>query len=251
MGCSYDPLALTTDAPVDVPGPQMRDFDADGIPDNADHCPHINNPSNNDSDNDGVGDDCDPRPSVPGDMRIAFYGFADPTEIDDWVQSNGVWQITGNRMVQTEMAGLATIELPMLTGGVHVETAFEVDQLASGVDAEIGTCSGNTGSTQHYCCDVIRKATGTTNGELWAQWPGMPLSIDQQPWTGGFATGSLIEIENDLVATMRNCTVRQTNPTVNRPLVKSEAGPIDGTVELYMKNATAKYRYIFVSSIGG
>jgi hypothetical protein len=248
LGCSYDPSTLApTDAPVDT-STQQRDFDADGIADDVDRCPHISNPADPDGDNDGVGDACDPRPSTNGDQRIAFYGFADPAELGAFTQSAGTWTIAGNRLVQEQPIGLATIELPMLMSGVRVETSFEVDTLTGGVDAEIGTCSGVQGGAQHYCCDVIRKASSALNAELWAQYTGEPLSIDIQSWTGSFGPGSRVDVVNEVVPDLRNCTLSQT-PVV-RPLFKNETGPIDGTVELYMKNATAKYRYIFVVEIG-
>lgn len=45
--------------------PDGPDFDADGILDSADNCPHLANPDQRDGDGDGVGDDCDACPATP------------------------------------------------------------------------------------------------------------------------------------------------------------------------------------------
>jgi hypothetical protein len=50
------------------------DDDEDGVPDEADRCPHVADPSQEDTDGDGVGDACDLCPGTAAHARVRSNG---------------------------------------------------------------------------------------------------------------------------------------------------------------------------------
>jgi hypothetical protein len=136
--CSERAGQCTTDAALDAPLDPKGDIDNDGIANGDDKCPTLSSPDNHDHDGDGTGDPCDPcphlkgpdldldadgdmvgdgcdrNPMVPGEQRLAFYGFYDPAEIVSWArQGNYTINATTHRLVADNQAnGNAFIELP-------------------------------------------------------------------------------------------------------------------------------------------
>ncbi len=248
-----DGIADTEDVCPQLADPDQRDFDADGVGDLCDRCPHVASSNDPDGDGDGVGDACDPRPSAGGDLRVSWNGFYDPSEIATWTPISGSWEVTANRLVKSDL-GAGAIELPPITGAVHAETSYEVVALRGGFRAEIGTCSGAVSTifpAQLYCCVVVQQADNTINVEVWAQASNLPgFSISQAPWTGTFGSGSRIEMVHELSPNLRDCTVRQGMATSRTEAIET-GDSINGGVQLFSQSAAARYRYLFVVSIGG
>jgi len=129
--------AVAIDAPID--GSPFSDLDGDGIPDSIDKCPTIPDPmqydedgdnvgdacdpcpmfaENVDSDGDGVGDACDPHPNIPGDHRVLFVGFNDPSEIAGWL-TQGTWTISGGEASVTVAADERAFLAPPITPDIN------------------------------------------------------------------------------------------------------------------------------------
>ncbi len=233
----------------DVANPDQHDWDTDKIGDACDKCPQVLDTADPDSDLDGVGDACDPNPTAAVDTRVSWNGFFDASEIADWTVRAGTWDVTGGELVQSSGGGTATIAMPgTVTGAIYVETGYTATNLDSTSDSEIGTCSG-VASGQTYCCDVIRHFLGGDNVEDWAFWATSTLSIDQPAWTGNYTDGSKIDrLAHLLKNNVRECSAKQNSTEVTA--TKSTTGSIDGDITLYMDNATASYRYVFVVAVG-
>ncbi|MEA3189595.1 MAG: hypothetical protein QOD77_177 [Thermoplasmata archaeon] len=65
-GCTDEATVEVKVVPAPVPM-QVKDFDLDGVADDADNCPSDSNGDQADADHDAVGDVCDPDPVTPGD----------------------------------------------------------------------------------------------------------------------------------------------------------------------------------------
>lgn len=75
-GCGRLGFGTAADASADACG--THDEDSDGVPDCADHCPHLSDPLQPDEDGDGVGDACDPHPTVARDHILRFESLTSP-----------------------------------------------------------------------------------------------------------------------------------------------------------------------------
>ncbi len=85
-GCGRVGFGTANDASPDACG--SHDEDSDGVPDCADHCPHVSDPLQPDGDGDGVGDGCDPHPTVARDHLVHFDPLTSPPA--DWLVAPAV-----------------------------------------------------------------------------------------------------------------------------------------------------------------
>jgi hypothetical protein len=262
-GCSFEHShAVRTDG-GDAPSenPQPLDSDKDGIPDSADNCPtvanmdqrdhdldtlgddcdrcpHLPNVGDPDADSDGVGDDCDPRPSLAGDTRVVWEGFYDSAAISNWTLM-GNWSVSAGVLEQAGGAGEAAVTLPTTFQHPYIETSFQVSSLA-GAGSLIGTCSSIT-AAQYYCC--LMRNTGPV---LNAVSSGAVSETQNAMWTGMFATGARVALVESETPT-HACIAEQNATTVSKA---TALGATSGRVQLYMRDATASYEYLFIVEIG-
>lgn len=120
------------DGAVDSPD-VVRDHDDDGVPDDLDNCPHIDNPEQKNEDDDGVGDVCD-----PGDGRheiAAFFGF-DGTDVPAELAPDDpqAWSVAGGfaRATVTDNSLTSLTYNPLSNANVFVSTRFTIDAIAPG-----------------------------------------------------------------------------------------------------------------------
>jgi hypothetical protein len=262
-GCSFEhaqsPVKDAGDAPTENPLP--LDSDNDGVPDTADNCPtvantdqrdhdldtrgddcdrcpHVPDPGDPDADNDGVGDECDPRPSIGGDVRVVWEGFYDTSAISTWTVM-GNWTVSGGLITQAGAAGEAAITLPTMFQHPYVATSFQIMSL-SGSGSLIGTCSSIT-NQQYYCC-LMRNSGPVLN----AVSSGVVSENQNATWTGQFGSGDRVALtENE--ATSHKCLALQNSTVVAK---ETALGATSGKLQLYMRDATATYDYLFVVEIG-
>jgi hypothetical protein len=113
-------------APRPTPGqppagdlPPGGDLDGDGIPNGADNCPSVANPTQADADDDGLGDACDPTPTSSGDV----LAYASTAGLPGGATS-GRFTILRNGMVGVDLGpgdpNQAVFTLPTITVRWHV-----------------------------------------------------------------------------------------------------------------------------------
>jgi len=74
-GCGHEEVYYGDDGILDecMIASTPNDLDADGVPDTADNCSSVNNPTQHDSDGDGLGDPCESEPPAGTLKIVAFY----------------------------------------------------------------------------------------------------------------------------------------------------------------------------------
>ena len=262
-GCSFEHgrLPLLTDAPMpdipDVPrdtdgdgiidsddncpivgNTDQRDHENDGRGDVCDRCPHVPNAADPDGDGDGVGDECDPRPSTAGDVRVLWEGFYDTSAISTWTLM-GNWTVASGFVQQASGTGETSLALPTMFQRPYVETAFRVDSLG-GASALIGMCS-SISATQYYCC-LMRNSGPVLN----AVSSGAVSENQSTAWPGLFNAGERVMLtENE--STTHECVAKQGSTNTAR---STALGATAGKLQLYMRDATASYDYLFLVEIG-
>lgn len=257
VGCNFehgalpgDATGVTPDTPID--GTQQdcgtHDFDGDGHFDGCDHCPHLPSATDPDGDGDGVGDDCDPRPTLPGDARVIWLAFYDPSDIVGWknTNGNGAWSVSGGLLHETN-AGFSLLDAPASYQDAYFATSLEVVQPTTN---EIGFClSDIQPSTQYYCCAAYNP--GNTPGVRAAsQYAGSPGQISAPAsFAGNLGVGQHIEMVGTLMGTRFDCKFTQGasgGPTsMANTTVGGKLGP-----PVFYTTAPVNYRYAFVVTIG-
>ncbi len=160
-GCGRIRFESSPDAHRGVPG----DADGDGIPDDVDNCPGVNNPSQHDEDGDGLGDACDPCPHIAGDATdsdgdgvgdacdpdpgaantiVAFLPFdVTPT---GWTSTGGWTYVNDEAAVALPADDVALLTIPTPDRDVTVDATLIIDSIS----ADIGNPARNFALVDDY-----------------------------------------------------------------------------------------------------
>jgi hypothetical protein len=244
-----DTIFDNADNCIAKPNIDQRDFDHDNHGDVCDHCPHLASTPDPDGDGDGVGDACDPRPSTTGDLQALWLGFYDAADIAGWYDGNtgglGTWSITDSALTQSapNPNNLATGASPGTYQHTYVATQFEVGTPQTG--ATVGMCSGWNG-TSFDCCNVNERGASPVAQVQ----TGTAMLIDSA-WAPGLTAGEVIDVVQDLSSGMNVCHfATMTSTSATNVTTTSNAAQINARVLFYVGHTTAKFRYLFVVSIG-
>jgi hypothetical protein len=231
-------------APPDAPaacGP--HDFDADGIPDGCDMCPHIAS-ADVDGDGDGVGDPCDPRPTTSGDHRALWLAFYDANDVANWSNyNNGTWLISGNLLHQTNPNLFSLLDSPTNYTDVYFATSLEILQAAT---YEVGFCAGDKqASQQYYCCGATNMTTPTVRAI--GEYSGSAGQLAATAaFSGDLSAGQRLDVIGTVNASTFKCEFRQAASSVSTQL---PSGARTGPVAFYATRQV-DFRYVFVVTIG-
>jgi hypothetical protein len=254
--CSFEHGALQTDGGSDGRNPDARgdgiaacdvhDFDADGLGDSCDKCPHIPSPANSDMDDDGVGDECDQRPLSPGEHRALWMAFYDSAEITGWTEpqnSVGAFNISNNLLHET-MNGFSVLDSPMTyTTDAYFDVSVQMVQPSSN---EVGFClSDIQPSMQYYCCAASNAAGPSVRAA--SQYTGSGGQISAAAgFAGNLAPGQHIEMRGVLIGNQFKCRFTQGQLESN---AMTAAGGRAGPACFY-STTPVDYRYLFLVTIG-
>jgi len=240
-----DGFANAADNCPTIANPAQHDHDLDTLGDECDRCPHIANAADPDGDLDGVGDACDPRPGTPGDIRVGFYGFYDPSEIAGWGPSTD-FTVSGGQLVRTSFAATASIGPTASVHNPYVASHVVVLTVnPSAGNWSAGVSVADLGGTQFYACYRQR---GTSSGTpyiidafygLWST----DSEFGSNP-AGDLNTGTTLDIVDRIDVNGGDCGINGWRYD------GTKYGPVDGPVVAWSDDLTATWDYLFIVSTG-
>lgn len=231
----------------DVANVDQRDFDGDQRGDACDRCPHVADTADPDDDDDGVGDSCDPRASDSGDARVRWTSFHAASEISGW-STTGTWSVSMG-VVPTTSSNLRALQPTSPTGELAAATMVHVDEAFSAND-RAGLCMADNWNTSHYYCCELYGANGGLEVRVENRWSGGSDS-SIQTWPGSIAVGTRIAISGALLADATRCVFEEVGAATRLVRTGERGGATPtGSPSLYTDGVIARFRYLFVVSVG-
>lgn len=256
-GCGFEHGALsssgdargdgvTSDTTGDSAAPcDVHDFDADGLGDSCDKCPHIPSPANADADGDGVGDECDPEPATPKEHRAIWFAPYDMSATSGWVNTNGngVWTVS-NQLLHETAPGFSLLDSPM---SYSTDAYFAVSvQMVQTNSNEVGFCLSDIQPSQQYYCCAASNTAGPSVRAVSAYTGSGGQIQGAAAFAGNLAPGQRIDMTGTLQGTSFKCHFTQGGATSN---TMTAAGGRTGPACFYT-TTPVDYRYVFVVTIG-
>ena len=262
-GCSYEPSLLPDVAPDTVgdqdgdgvndvldncptmPNGDQRDTDGDEKGDVCDFCPHIASTTDPDGDGDGVGDACDPRPTTAGDRRVFWDPFDSNTAISGWVESGtggGTWAVSNGAVRQQVLGADSVLTAPTTYQRPYVATKITISALGSA--AWIGFRTAASGSSKYYLC--LMQFGSSVLATSYSQ--GSQNDNQTMPWSGTFTAGAEMTLTQNL-AGGNTCKAQQGTTAMTTSMTPSLTSSA-GAFQLYTRDASAAYDYLFIVEIG-
>jgi hypothetical protein len=238
------PLPHTPDVP-------LKDGDKDGVPDFADNCPAVSNPSQSDLDGDKLGDACDPDQDgdgVPNEHdpaptvknNVLFY--AAPPTLQDFSCDSGNWSVTNGKLCHSSgnADGVCRLTgLPMMPGNYLAATRVSGGQ-PSANDPSPGLAVRMSQGNNRYFCGVDinskRLILGKVVNNVWNKLADYPLK--------GIA-GSY-DLRLSVVGSQLVCS----EPTLGVTVKDNDTQLASGPAGLEAYNVAACYDYLTVVAAG-
>jgi hypothetical protein len=232
---------------VDARHSSSHDEDGDGIPDDQDLCPTINDVTIIDSDNDGVGDPCDPAPMSPGDHGVLFtFEDGDVSGLD----------VTGTVVADTDQIQVGD---PLTSDAIslfvhdtqytraHVELGYKIieagiGELTDDNYEELEIFTSHTGSSQldGVGCSLQRQYQGSVT-RFYIEDPIMVLMEVSEPYQ---LVGSQGKLAVDQHPTL-GCT--STLDGQAPQLITGSTSNVRGGIGFYAKQLRAEIHYLYVA----
>lgn len=228
-----DGLFDDADNCIDVANPNQRDHDGDAHGDVCDRCPHLPSATDPDTDGDGVGDACDPRPGT-ADMRVAWFGFDDASELAGW-SGSGAWSVANGTLRQTMTNSATGYAPPGNRSNPFVMTRVTLDNVSGTMS--FGISSAHTMAGRHDC--TLERSSGTNR--LVRRAPN--VQPDSVTWPGAFAVGASFTI-TQTVASVYGC--RAAGGGTDLGITGNLGTPGTSPVYLGVDGAAASFDYLFV-----
>jgi hypothetical protein len=230
-----------------VPNGDQRDFDTDQRGDACDRCPHIEDTTDPDGDGDGVGNECDPRRNVGGDTRQRWTSFHAPTEINGW-SSIGSWTVNTG-VAPTSSMFLSALHPTTPTGELGAATMIEIQNTFDNNDTA-GICMADSFNGNEYYCCALFGANGGIDLRVDNRWSDGSDRNDTE-WMGSTTVGTRIVISGAILDEETRCVYHEVGTNTRMTTMGSRGSNTpSGGVTLYTDDVIARFRYLFVVSVG-
>jgi hypothetical protein len=224
-----------------------HDEDGDGIPDDQDLCPTINDTTIIDTDHDGVGDPCDPSPMSGGDHGVLFtFENGDVTGLD----------VTGAVIAGDDVIDIgdpATADrVSLFVHGkqysrAHIELGYKIVEAGIGEIAnvnyeELEIFTSHTGSSQldGVGCSLQRQYQGNVT-RFYIEDPVMVVVEQQLPYNLMSTHGKLVVDQ----LPMMDCV--STQDGLGPVAINVAVSNVTGQVGFYAVQLRAEISYLYVA----